>query len=111
MQFMYIATWTAEGGWKKKGIEPYGNLSMPPAAQVFNYGQALFEGMKAMTSAKGRVVLFRPHENAKRMRDGAVRMSMPAIPEAVFLEGVAELVAANTSHVRILNSASVCKMK
>ena len=40
-------------------------------AQVLNYGQSIFEGMKAQRSARGRIVLFRPEENAARMRAGA----------------------------------------
>lgn len=97
---MYVAKWTKEGGWKSEGAQPFGNLSMPPSAQVFNYGQALFEGMKALTSAKDRIVMFRPLLNANRMRDGAKRMSMAELPEQVFLQGVKELVEANKSHVR-----------
>lgn len=99
---MYVAKWTKEGGWKSEGVQPFGNLSMPPSAQVLNYGQALFEGMKAHTSAKDRVVLFRPLLNAQRMRNGSQRMSMQELPEKVFLQGVQELVAANKSHVRLL---------
>lgn len=97
---MYIAKWTAEGGWKSEGVKPYGNLPMPPSATVLNYGQALFEGMKAHTSAKERLVLFRPHLNAARMRAGAQRMAMEEIPERVFLQGIKELVTANSTHVR-----------
>lgn len=38
--------------------------------QVLNYGQSVFEGMKAQRSAKGRIVLFRPEENAARLQAG-----------------------------------------
>jgi len=31
---MWRATWTEVTGWVTTGCEPYGNLSMPPAAQV-----------------------------------------------------------------------------
>lgn len=44
-------------------------------AQVLNYGQSVFEGMKAQRSARGRIVLFRPVENAARMRAGAAQRS------------------------------------
>lgn len=97
---MYVTKWTKEDGWKSEGVQPFGNLSMPPSAQVLNYGQALFEGMKAHYSAKDRIVLFRPLLNAQRMRNGAKRMSMAELPEQVFLKGVQELVQANKSHVR-----------
>jgi branched-chain amino acid aminotransferase len=108
MQYMYIAKWTKEGGWKSEGVQPFGNLSMPPSAQVLNYGQALFEGMKALTSAKDRIVLFRPLLNAQRMRNGAQRMCMAELPENVFLQGVVEHVEANKSHVSGFSQANAC---
>jgi branched-subunit amino acid aminotransferase/4-amino-4-deoxychorismate lyase len=73
---------------------------MQPAAQVLNYGQALFEGMKALKSSKDRTVMFRPRQNAKRMANGAQRMCMADLPEDVFLRGVDELVKANNHYVR-----------
>lgn len=69
--------------------------------QVLNYGQGIFEGMKALTNVKGRVQLFRPLENGKRMRNGAVRMSMEALPLKLFLEGVTQLTEKNRTHVRL----------
>ena len=44
---------------------------MDPSAQVLNYGQSIFEGMKAQRTAGGNIVLFRPDENAARMMAGA----------------------------------------
>jgi branched-chain amino acid aminotransferase len=79
---------------------PYGPLSILPSAQVLNYGQAIFEGMKAQESEKGRVVLFRPEQNAARFKAGALRMSMPPVPEDMFVEAVKELVRANLDYVR-----------
>jgi len=57
-QSMYIAEWV-DGEWRQGELRPYGPLPMLPSAQVLNYGQAAFEGMKAQRSAKGRIVLFR----------------------------------------------------
>lgn len=102
MQFMFVAKWTKDTGeWRSEGTVPFGNLSMPPSAQVLNYGQGLFEGMKALTSEAGDVVLFRPRENAKRLEQGARRMCMQPVPHALFLQGVLELVQRNASHVRV----------
>lgn len=42
-------------------------LAPAPLPQALNYGQAVFEGMKAQRSAKGRIVLFRPDKNAERL--------------------------------------------
>jgi branched-subunit amino acid aminotransferase/4-amino-4-deoxychorismate lyase len=100
MQFMFLAKWTKADGWKSEGMVPFGNLSMPPSAQVLNYGQGLFEGMKAVKSADGTILLFRPIENAKRMQAGAERMGMQILPKSIFLQGVADLVTKNATYVR-----------
>lgn len=70
-----------------------------PSAQVLNYGQAAFEGMKAQESVKGRIVLFRPDKNAERIKAGALRLSMPPVPEAQFVSAVQSLVSANKDWV------------
>ena len=48
--------------WAPGGLRPYGPLEMSPAAGVLNYGQGLFEGMKAYRTVANRVVLFRPDQ-------------------------------------------------
>ncbi len=73
---MYRATFEPGSGWTG-GLEPYGPLQLHPGAQVLNYGQSIFEGMKAQRSAQGRIVLFRPDENAARMMAGE-NMQPPA---------------------------------
>ena len=52
-------------------VMPYGPLAMEPAATVINYGQSVFEGLKATRAEDGSIVCFRPEMNAKRMQDGA----------------------------------------
>ena len=66
---MYQATFTPEQGWSG-GLEPYAPLQLDPSAQVLNYGQSVFEGMKAQRTPGGNIVLFRPDENAARMMAG-----------------------------------------
>ncbi|BDA50893.1 Branched-chain-amino-acid aminotransferase 5, chloroplastic [Coccomyxa sp. Obi] len=95
---MYRATYHPDSGWEG-GLEPYGPLQLDPSAQVLNYGQSVFEGMKAQRSAKGNIVLFRPDENAARMMAGAERLSMPPPPPEVFLDAVLSTVRANAHYV------------
>ena len=71
MQTMYQATFTPAQGWSGQ-LQPYGPLQLHPSAQVLNYGQSVFEGMKAQRTAGGNIVLFRPDENAARMMAGAI---------------------------------------
>eukprot|EP00877_Chromochloris_zofingiensis_P013018 jgi/Chrzof1/7970/UNPLg00030.t1 len=97
---MYVAQWTSEQqGWEAGSLQPYGPIQMYPSAQVLNYGQSVFEGMKAQRTAKGNIVLFRPDANAARMAAGAARLSMPPVPAQQFIDAVASTVAANADYV------------
>ncbi|KAL6773728.1 hypothetical protein ACKKBG_A22230 [Auxenochlorella protothecoides x Auxenochlorella symbiontica] len=97
---MFVATFDTETGeWSEGGVQPYGPLPMYPSAQVLNYGQAIFEGLKAQRSTRDRIVLFRPTSNAERMQAGAARMSMAAPPEDLFVRGVEAAVRSNASYV------------
>jgi len=91
---MFVGTSDASGNYKGE-LRPYGPLEMMPSAQVLNYGQALFEGMKAQMSHKGRIVLFRPQANAERMEEGAMRMSMAPVPRPFFIDAVKQVVRTN----------------
>ena len=69
LQTMFVATYSPEEGWRGS-LKPYQCLQLEPSAQVLNYGQSVFEGLKAQRSEQGRVVLFRPDQNAARMQAG-----------------------------------------
>jgi branched-chain amino acid aminotransferase len=87
-----------ETGWKKVPGGPLfdlANLALHPAACSLHYAPATFEGSKAMISAKGKIVLFRPEMNARRMQRTASRLLLPKVPVKMFLEAVAQTVLAN----------------
>eukprot|EP00208_Stichococcus_sp_RCC1054_P006688 CAMPEP_0206139414 /NCGR_PEP_ID=MMETSP1473-20131121/5915_1 /ASSEMBLY_ACC=CAM_ASM_001109 /TAXON_ID=1461547 /ORGANISM="Stichococcus sp, Strain RCC1054" /LENGTH=434 /DNA_ID=CAMNT_0053533199 /DNA_START=157 /DNA_END=1461 /DNA_ORIENTATION=+ len=84
----------ADGEWKGE-LQPYGPISLMPSAQTLNYGQSVFEGMKALRTAEGRIVIFRPEMNAARMASGAAKMLMPAPPQEMFIRAVQEVVRSN----------------
>ncbi len=81
------------GEWANPRIEPMGLIPTHPAAMALHYGQAIFEGMKATADLEGNPMLFRPVENAVRLNLSADRMGMPNFPEALFVEGLKQLVA------------------
>jgi branched-chain amino acid aminotransferase len=68
-------------------------------APGLNYGQQVFEGLKAFRHPTGRIALFRPHQNARRMQRSAKCVSMPPVPEDFFIECVRLAVAANAEFV------------
>ena len=63
------------------------------------YAQTCFGGLKAYTTEKGEIVIFRQDLNAKRMADTAKRLEMPVFPEERFIEAVVETVKANAAYV------------
>ena len=70
-------------------------ISLHPAATILNYGQGIFEGLKAFRRADGTVALFRPDANAQRFSEGAKRLLMPPIPTSTFVTACDEVVRAN----------------
>ncbi len=84
--YMFMMDWNKETGWHDARIVPFGYLSIHPASTVLHYGSAIFEGLKAYRRADGKVQLFRPIENIRRMNNSAERLCLPQIPEDMALE-------------------------
>lgn len=83
---MFIMDYTPELGWHDARIVPFGNISLHPATTALHYGAEIFEGMKAYRTPEGKIQMFRPVENARRMNSSADRMCLPAIDENDMLE-------------------------
>lgn len=88
---MFIMNYTAGQGWHSARVVPYQPIMLDPAAKVFHYGQTIFEGLKAYRTSDGRVQLFRPDANARRLNRSNERMSIPAIPEEMILDAIKTL--------------------
>ncbi|KAA3474079.1 branched-chain-amino-acid aminotransferase 3, chloroplastic-like [Gossypium australe] len=93
--YMYMMKCSQGGNFSNGELQRFGNIELNPSAGVLNYGQGLFEGLKAYRKEDGNILLFRPEENALRMRQGAERMCMPAPTVDQFVEAVKETVLAN----------------
>lgn len=89
---MFLMKWNRQLGWHDARICPYQNFQMDPAATVYHYGQAIFEGMKAYRGQNGQVYLFRPKDNFERMNTSALRMCMPRLPIDKVLKSLKSLV-------------------
>jgi branched-chain amino acid aminotransferase len=96
---MATIRWSEDAGWHDARIEPYGPITLDPAAQVFHYGQEIFEGLKAYTQADGSVAAFRPQSNAARLNRSAARLAMPELPESLFVRAIELLVAQDRAWV------------
>ncbi|HBC04642.1 MAG TPA: branched-chain amino acid aminotransferase [Aequorivita sp.] len=89
-----------DGEWQNPTIKPYGPLTISPAAKVFHYGQAVFEGMKAFKDEDGKVWLFRPEENFNRINRSSKRMAIPEFPKDIFFEALTTLVKMDKEWVK-----------
>lgn len=96
---MAVATCKNGDDWGNYEIKKYGPLPLEPASTILNYGQGLFEGMKAYRTSSGRIVLFRPGANAARQAHGARRLLMNPVPSELFLKICQDVVRANADWV------------
>ncbi len=94
----YVANYK-DGKWGKGGLTEDANVVINECAGILQYCQEVFEGLKAYKTKDGRVVTFRPDQNAKRMVDSAKRLVMPPVPEEMFLEAVDQVVKANADWI------------
>lgn len=82
----------ADGEWQQGEILPFANISMHPAMSALHYGQSIFEGLKGYRGFDGKIRIFRPDMNAIRFNESAKRMSMPELPENLFVDAIKQLV-------------------
>nr|MBP3598478.1 branched-chain amino acid aminotransferase [Eubacterium sp.] len=88
-----------DGAWDEGALIEDSMITMSECACVLQYAQTCFEGLKAYTWEDGKIVIFRPDLNAKRMADTAKRLEMPVFPEDKFVEAVEQTVLANEAYV------------
>ena len=88
-----------DGKWDGGVLEKSPYMPIHIAATALHYGQAAFEGLKAFRRKDGKVSLFRPEENAKRMAITARRTCMAEVPEEMFVEACKRVVKANLDFV------------
>ncbi|MBO5055100.1 MAG: branched-chain amino acid aminotransferase [Lachnospiraceae bacterium] len=87
------------GAWDDGIITEDANVVISECAGVLQYAQTIFEGMKAYTTADGRIVTFRPDLNGERMEQSAARLEMPVFPKDKFVEAVIKTIKANEAYV------------
>ncbi|KAG8952010.1 hypothetical protein FRC04_005343 [Tulasnella sp. 424] len=90
---MLTVEWTLADGWGVPKIMPYGPFSIQPSSTVLHYCQSVFEGLKAYRDENGKVTLFRPDMNMKRMVRSAQRVALPAFNGEELLQLIKKLVA------------------
>ena len=79
------------GSWDEGTLTSDATITINECAGVLQYAQTVFEGMKAYTTEKGQIVVFRPDLNAERMVNSAKRLEMPPFPQDRFVDAVRQM--------------------
>lgn len=96
--YRYLAKWQ-NGAWDAGTLTEDNTLHIHEGSTALHYGQQAFEGMKAYGCKNGKINLFRPDENSKRLNRSADRLLMPQVPEEMFIDAVKQVVEANREYV------------
>ncbi len=75
-----------DGKWESPVVTDDFSLPLSSFAGVLHYSSTCFEGLKVFRGVDGRLRMFRPDMNAKRMHDSAGYLDMPAPSEDMFIE-------------------------
>lgn len=105
--YMFVVDYDEGMGWHDARIVPYAPLSLDPAAMCLHYGQTVFEGLKAYRSKDGRILLFRPDENFKRLNVSNERLCIPHIDEQLCIEGLKKFVELEKDWIPHIENASL----
>lgn len=98
MPWRYISRWK-DGEWDNGQLTEDEYLSIHEGSTCLHYGQQCFEGLKAYRRKDGKINLFRPDENSKRMNRSAHRLLMPEVSEEKFIDALMQVVKANEEYV------------
>lgn len=94
----YVSRWK-DGEWDKGELVEDNMLRISEGSTALHYGQACFEGLKAYRTKEGKIQLFRPDQNAKRMQESCKRILMPEVPVDKFIDACVQVVKANQDYV------------
>lgn len=89
---MFVMNYSSAKGWHDARIVPYGPISLDPAATCLHYGQLIFEGLKAYRTKNGKLVMFRPDMNMKRLNVSDDRLCMPEIDVDFMVDALKQLI-------------------
>lgn len=87
------------GNWETPVVTEDFNLSLNTFAGIFHYAPSCFEGLKAFRGVDGKIRLFRPEKNAKRMQESAHYLDMASPSEEMFIEMCVRCVKENIDYL------------
>lgn len=96
--FRYISVWK-DGNWDDGKLVEDNMLTISEGSPALHYGQQCFEGLKCYRRKDGKIQLFRPDQNSKRLNNSCRRLLMPEIPEEKFISACVQVAKANEGYV------------
>lgn len=84
-----------DGKWSEPEITENLTFTLSAYAGVLHYANSCFEGLKAFRGIDGKIRIFRPDENARRMIRSGEFLSMPYPSEELFIDMCLKCVNAN----------------
>ncbi len=101
-----VRAYYRDGKWGEIEICSSEHITLHMASTALHYGQEIFEGMKAFMGKDGKVRVFRPEENAKRVQDSAKGIMMQAPPTELFLEMMEKVIRLNKEFIPPYNTGA-----
>ncbi|MEA5006299.1 MAG: branched-chain amino acid aminotransferase [Rikenellaceae bacterium] len=90
-----ICSWYKDGEWSTLSAESDDRITISALSGALHYGIEAFEGLKAFRGVDGKVRLFRPDENAKRLRRSADFLGIASPDVEMFVEACKRAVIEN----------------
>ncbi len=88
-----------DGKWSSVESRTNDDITINCMSSTLHYGMECFEGLKAFYGKDGKIRIFRPDENAKRLRRSAEYLGMPAPSEEMFIDMVKQVVSENKEFI------------
>ncbi|MFI3269778.1 MAG: branched-chain amino acid aminotransferase [Rikenellaceae bacterium] len=88
-----------DGVWGEITTHTEDTIPLHISAAALHYGAEAFEGLKAFMGEDGKVRLFRPEDNARRLISSAHRLCMAEPPVELFMEMVKMVASQNIEFV------------
>ena len=88
-----------DGKWGPIQSQTAASLNLTVFSPSLHYGMSCFEGLKAFRGVDGKVRIFRPDENAKRMQSSATFLGIPYPDEELFIKMCKQAVQENIDYL------------
>jgi len=90
----FFATYK-DGKWNEGELTSEIHIQISALATALQYGQSVFEGLKAYRAKDGRTLLFRVESNHERLVSSCERLMIPPVPKDLFIQAIKQIVDAN----------------